>query len=377
MSQDRNQYQEPHPQAISFPEGPFAGAFYHSGIGMALISPSGHFLHVNDALCGILGYSAEELVCMSFQQVTHPDDLSDYRALLQQLLNGQAEKCRMEKRYKSASGQTLWMNVTVTMDKGRNGEPAFLIAQLEDVTAEKKLRESLATQNLQLQTAVKGLEQRLKLLDEIAHVIGHNFRGAVGNIKVLTDLYYRDSGLTKDEIIGMIEQSGSSMLSSLSQMAELADATLERDVQREECVFARVFDQVQKQLQGTIADSGAKIVTLWEVESVQYPIVYMESILYNLLSNALKYRKPDQAPLIIVSTYAEDGRTVLSVKDNGLGLDLAQYGDRVFKLHQTFHEGFDSHGIGLFLTRSQVEGMGGSISVVSAPGQGAQFLVRL
>ena len=95
----------------------------------------------------------------------------------------------------------------------------------------------------------------------------------------------------------------------------------------------------------------------------------------NFISNALKYRKNDVAPEIVITTSTQGGKVQLSVKDNGLGIDLDRYGDKLFKLSQVFHAGKDSKGFGLYLTKTQIESLGGSISVTSKPDAGSEFVV--
>ena len=101
----------------------------------------------------------------------------------------------------------------------------------------------------------------------------------------------------------------------------------------------------------------------------------MESILYNFIANALKYCKRDVPLEIIISTYTQDGAIMLSVKDNGIGIDLNTYGMRIFNLYQVFHSGYESKGIGLYIIKTQIESLGGSVSVKSEVNEGSEFIV--
>lgn len=91
----------------------------------------------------------------------------------------------------------------------------------------------------------------------------------------------------------------------------------------------------------------------------------------------LKYSAKDKQPKIEISTVAEDHRVLLSVKDNGIGIDLERFGHKMFKLNQVFHRGYDSKGVGLFLTKAQIEAIGGTITVNSKVGEGTEFVVVL
>ena len=101
----------------------------------------------------------------------------------------------------------------------------------------------------------------------------------------------------------------------------------------------------------------------------------MESIIQNLLTNALKYRSLKRKPHIVVSTRREGPSTVLRVSDNGLGIDMERFGDKLFGLHKTFHEHKDARGVGLFLIKTQIEALGGSIKAESEVDKGTTFII--
>lgn len=353
-----------------------ANAFYYSGIGVALVSPTGHFLWVNRSLSEMLGYSPEELQKLSFQKITYTEDLQMDLDLLQNLLDNKQDTYQIEKRYRSKSGEIVWARLTVLAARDDDGPPKYFISQIEDISAAKSLQINLADQNRVLQSAMETLQLKLRQLDEINAVIGHNFRGSVANVKVLCDLYkHGNSGLGQEEIIAMIEECSDSMILSLDSLSELSAPALRAELQFEQCRFDEAYSRIESQLKGVISIKEACIATQWGIPEIEYPRAYLESIFYNLLSNALKYIRKDVPPVIIISTYLQDGRTVLSIKDNGLGIDLKKNEGRLFRLRETFHEGFDSKGVGLFITRSQVESLGGRITVMSEVGHGTQFLV--
>lgn len=103
---------------------------------------------------------------------------------------------------------------------------------------------------------------------------------------------------------------------------------------------------------------------------------YLDSILLNLLSNAVKYRSPDRPALIRLHAQAAPGVVVLTVQDNGRGIDLARYHAKVFGMYKTFHNNEDARGVGLFITKNQVEAMQGSIAVESEVDVGSTFTIQ-
>lgn len=112
-------------------------------IGLAIVSLQGRFLEVNDALCEILEYTAPELLALTFQQITHPDDLGQDEALLANLLAGKSQSYRMEKRYFARSGRVLAAQLDVTLLRGQDGTPLHFISQIQDITERRLLEETL------------------------------------------------------------------------------------------------------------------------------------------------------------------------------------------------------------------------------------------
>jgi PAS domain S-box-containing protein len=124
----------------------FTSAFEHASVGMALLSPEGRWLRVNQAVCELLGYTVDELLARTFQELTHPDDLEADLAYVRQTLAGERTTFQMEKRYIHRDGHIVWGLLSVSLVRASAGEPRFLIAQVVDITARKQaevaLRES-------------------------------------------------------------------------------------------------------------------------------------------------------------------------------------------------------------------------------------------
>ncbi|MDL5048119.1 ATP-binding protein [Oscillatoria amoena NRMC-F 0135] len=129
-------------------------------------------------------------------------------------------------------------------------------------------------------------------------------------------------------------------------------------------------------LDGSLQQLEAQLIVNTEAwETVSFPKLYFDSILLNLISNALKYHSPSRKPEIIIATGYEGKVKTLSVSDNGLGIDLARYKDKVFKLHKTFHRQRPGKGLGLFMTRNQIQSAGGNIFVESEVDKGTTFKI--
>jgi signal transduction histidine kinase len=232
-------------------------------------------------------------------------------------------------------------------------------------------------------TQISSLSNKLKQLEGINHIIAHNLRGPAANIKMLAELLEgkkipeveKDDDFTIGEALQYINDSTSSLINTLDTLIEAADIQLNETIKAENCNVQDIVRSIIDQLHGFIQQKKATVALMLEITRINYPKAYLQSILYNFINNALKYSKPDTQLEITISTYVQNGRTVLTVKDNGLGIDLEAYGSRMFKLNQVFHSGYESKGIGLYITKTQIESLGGTISVKSEVNKGSEFIV--
>ena len=128
----------------------FENAFKYSAIGMALVSPEGKWLKVNSRVCSILGYSEDELLSKTFQEITHPDDLDIDFNYVRQMLAGEIETYTMEKRYFHRKGNIVWVLLAVALVRDSVGAPVYFVSQIEDITERKQAEEELTIANKEL-----------------------------------------------------------------------------------------------------------------------------------------------------------------------------------------------------------------------------------
>lgn len=367
----------------------FASAFRDSGIGMALLSHEGMYIDANNALCDILEYSKYDLQQRSLQDVTHPDDVYADAAYMSSMLHREISTYNTEKRFISNSGKTVLVSLTMSLVWSNEGLPKFFILQAVDITRRKEMELELIQKNTELEETRQSLINKVNQLEDLSHIIAHNLRGPAGNIKMLSEALLdlqekkqkgdtnQDGAFTEEEATLLIHDSSMSLMESLSTLMQITEIKLNKEIHRNNCDIPVIVNDFCNQLQGVILEKNATIRRRFDVKTVDYPRMYLESILYNLISNALKYARPDTIPEIDISTAIVNNRVILTVKDNGLGIDMVKYGARVFKLNQVFHKGFDSKGVGLYITKTMVETMGGHIELHSAPNEGSEFIVTL
>jgi signal transduction histidine kinase len=138
--------------------------------------------------------------------------------------------------------------------------------------------------------------------------------------------------------------------------------------------FSQEIELIKSNLEKEILETQCEILEYFqEVPSIISVKTYIDSILFNLISNAIKYRSPDRTLSIAVRTFIVDDYVCLEVQDNGLGFDLTKYGKDVFSLYKRFHTHTEGKGLGLYLVKMQVLALGGKVEVISVPDQGSTF----
>jgi signal transduction histidine kinase len=138
------------------------------------------------------------------------------------------------------------------------------------------------------------------------------------------------------------------------------------------------IETVQKVLSEQINLKQVSISTMMPDDvMINYNPAYLESILYNIISNSIRYSHPDRKPIISIKWINNDENKILEITDNGVGIDLVKNADKIFGMYKTFTSNVDSKGIGLFITKNQIDAMGGNITVESEPNVGTTFKIYI
>ncbi|MEQ8882194.1 MAG: HAMP domain-containing sensor histidine kinase, partial [Cyclobacteriaceae bacterium] len=180
----------------------------------------------------------------------------------------------------------------------------------------------------------------------------------------------------QSEMIGRLNGVVDHLNEVFNELVESISIRYDTEILSEEIHLKKVLKDVMESFENQINSCDAKIeIDFSEVDTIFYPRRYIESIFSNFLSNSLKYRTPSSPPQIKFRSEIQENEIVLSVADNGLGIDTELHKNNLFKIRKVFHDHPDARGFGLFMTKTQVEAMGGSIWVNSKPGEGSTFFV--
>jgi len=195
-----------------------------------------------------------------------------------------------------------------------------------------------------------------------------------------------DSDSEKEEMLLKIKPVINHLMEVFNELVESIQVKQDTDVAYDrfdlkECSFdlKECIEKILIGFETQIIDSEAEISIQTDgITDIQFPHKYIESIFSNLISNALKYSSGNRKPLILVkASKLKEDKILLTVSDNGLGIDLKLHKDQLFKIRKTFHLHPSAKGFGLFMTKTQVEAMGGRIWAESEPGEGSTFFIEL
>lgn len=216
-------------------------------------------------------------------------------------------------------------------------------------------------------------------LRQFSYTVSHNLRGPVARLLGLTDLFGRLKGdKEREDLTGMIYKSGKELDEVLKDLTLIIDLRNDLYQVREKVSFKEEWERTKSILQDQIRPSYKLAVDFNQAPHVYSIRAMIQSILYNLVSNAIKYRNPERDLEVFITTLRlVDQSVILTVKDNGLGIHLDSQRDNLFKLYRRFHTHVDGKGLGLYLVKTQVETLGGSITIESEINLGTTFVITL
>jgi signal transduction histidine kinase len=219
--------------------------------------------------------------------------------------------------------------------------------------------------------------QNTQLLD-FGNIVSHNLRGPLINMSMLAEFIRETESIEEQKLlVSKLEPVIGNLTCTFNKLIESIQIRQDGDVKSDNLLFDTCLRETIDILHLEIKKTNVKIqANFREAPSLIYPNKYLTSIFYNLVSNAIKYRSTERELSIKLDTIEINGNVVLSVQDNGLGIDILKHKDNIFKIGKIFHRHPDAKGLGLFMTKTQVEAMGGRIWIESLPGQGSTFFVE-
>ena len=325
-------------------------------------------VYVNPAFSVMSGYDSNEIIGKSLNIFKGPNsDNNEYDKLINAIKN--KEECQVETISYTNDKREYWVNFSMLPVYNSDGELSHWVSIQRDITEEKK-------QEVEKEQLIRELTQNNKDLQQFSYITSHNLRAPLSNLtgllNLIEDIPIEDPELK--EILDGFNKSTHLLNDTINDLVKVIIIKDNPSIEKEELMLKDIFEDVFSQLDFLIGLHKPIIKIDFDgVSFLNTNKSYLESILLNLLTNAIKYKSATRKLKINITANQMDDSVVLIFKDNGIGIDLERNRDKIFGLYQRFHDYPDSKGLGLYLVKSQVETMGGTIGIESTVNIGTTF----
>lgn len=359
-------------------------AIFNSGyVSIIGTNTEGLITHFNEGAEVLLQYSADEMINLKTPKVLHVKEeviargqeltkllgreISGFDVIVELAKEGQYES--REWTYVRKDGSTFPVHLIVTAIKNHKNEITGFLGVAADITERKKVEN-------EIRSLLSITEKQNDRLRNFAHIVSHNLRSHSGGISGLIELFKLElPDLANNELLKLLNSSAENLKQTVNDLTEIVKVNLTIE-ELQHIQISGVIEKNIKSLSSQISRTEIKIINdIPNAIQIQGISAYIDSIVLNMITNAIKYKSEVRESFLRIY-YEEDKSTItLFFQDNGLGIDLNKHGDKLFGMYKTFHRHDDSRGIGLFITKNQVESMGGKITAESEVNIGTTFKI--
>mgnify|MGYP003633582072 FL=1 len=342
-----------------------------------------NIIEVNDSALQEFGFSRSELLKKSVFDLHTEDELGHSSDVLESMKH--STKLSAETKFRRKDGSIFTAQVTPC--KYILGDKPIIHVDIQNITerkrAEAKMQElntALEVEMARVELHAKKLELKTKELEEFAYVAAHDLKAPITNLNVLSEMIDADrlSSQADIQLFSKLKNNIEQISKTIFTLNEVINFKTTLKDKKEHLLFEKVFKEVAQSLTEQLNSTNTMLsVDFSECTAIEYPPLHLKSVLQNLLTNAVKYKRPNKLLKIEVRTNMVNGSVCLTMKDNGLGFDVEKYGRKVFGLFKRLHTHVEGKGVGMYIVKSIVEAHGGSIDVKSKPNKGTLFTVYL
>lgn len=337
---------------------------------VTIFSKEGKTLYASPSSEKLSGYSETEIKSLNLGSLVHPEDTKAFQEQIWTAIQNPKKPIQGNPiRLINKSKEWRWAESIITNlleDPAING----IVGNFRDIS-EKKEAEINLNKSYQM-----VMEQNRRLLN-FSYIVSHNLRSHSSNIQAILNLY-TTTAIEEERLnyIELLSRVSNALNNTLDDLNEVVSINTNLDLNIEPLKINSFLDKTIDLLEVQIKRKDAVIIRdIPDEMIVDFNPAYLESVLLNFLTNALRYIEPVRRPEILIKGIKEKGKWVLIIKDNGIGIDMERHGDKLFGLYKTFANVPNSRGIGLFITRNQINAMGGKVTVESQVGVGTTFKV--
>ncbi len=346
------------------------------------IAKTGHYVEdlstgkwvSSDTLDEILGIDKQfKKLTANYQKLIKPEFLDKQIQNYQLLTTG---GFRYEEDYiivRPLDGEERWVRDIAEVEFDNEGQPIRILGTLQDITERKKAI-------IDLRNSFTLVNEQNKRLQNFSYIVSHNIRSHSSNIMGIVS-FFELPNITlqeKEEMFVHLKKAALGLDSTLTHLNELLDIQRNANIVVEKLPLHLYIDNALMVVGDTAMQKNIQITNLVETDiDLLHNKAYLESIVLNIISNAVRYSDPKkEKSTILIQSSQVQGKTVLEIIDNGVGIDLEKNKEKIFGLYKTFHGNSDARGVGLFITKNQIEALGGSIEMESSKGVGTTVRIH-
>nr|WP_245224663.1 PAS domain S-box protein [Pseudozobellia sp. WGM2] len=332
---------------------------------------------INDEAQKLFGYQPEEIVGQSMRKLFPKRFHSMGNALRKNFFNNpKVQVVDLGKDLMMITNKGEEIPIHITIGPVFTDNEVFVSIVARDITKEKRAKRKLLEAKESLEVLAKELKSQNQQLEDFSHITTHNLRAPVNNLNALLKLLkVAKNEEDKAVLFEKQEKVVNHLTLTLNTLVDSLKVKTLESIHLEKLCLKEVLEKTLELLTAEIERTGTVIKGEFSaIDYVVYNKIYLESLFLNLISNSIKYKHPDRTPeILITSQVSNSGQVKLHFTDNGLGMDLDRYGSKLFKMNKVFHNHPEAKGIGLYMTKTQLEALGGTITAESEVGKGTTF----
>lgn len=329
----------------------------------------GRFTYVNPLFCHDFDLEKTQWLQQDFTGLILPDDHQAYLNMIKYCATqvGQLQTLTLRGVRHSEVAYIQW-DFKVVQLEGKAIAEIFCIGH--DVTP--------VIQQHELEEVVDDMAEQIKKLLDFTYLISHNIRSHVANIMGIINLNEYGDQEDKELSWEFLKRSVNGLDATIHNLNDIVAMQTKTKLSIKKIYIRAEFDRIIDTIRLLYDEADAKVVfNFYQLAFLCTNPAYFESIILNLITNAIKYKSPARPLLLQLSLTDHKGYAVLTFKDNGTGINLEKNGDKIFGMYKTFHGNVDAKGLGLFIVKTQIEAMGGKIEVDSVVDQFTSFKLYL
>lgn len=333
---------------------------------------NGKAIWANNAYLQLTGFGLEEIIGQKpgyLSKGPETDPLAT-NAMREAIKNKQNIKITILNYKKNKQKYWFDLNITTVFDK--NNTLINFVGVGRDVTARKE-------KELELERLLEITYYQNNKLYNFAHIVSHNIRSHASNLSMVLDVINNTTDIDeKLSYIDLFKEGTEKLSETIEYLNEIITIQKNTNIKKSKIHLKEEIEKTKNALSFAIKESQITIInTIPDNLTVKAIPAYLDSILLNLFTNAIKYKSPDRSAVLEIGYEINESFTIINFKDNGLGLNLQKNGHKIFGMYKTFHGNEDAKGIGLFMTKNQLEAMDGKIEVESEVNHGSVFKIYL